>query len=186
MTQNNDQPKSIFSGVFTGYLILILHLALIVALTATVVFLKSLYDIRWLLLTAGLILIAGSAGYFYQRIKKSNRKLADILNSPALQGRSVEISLLGGMATFKLGNTSSVTPRQILIDEHGNDVKQLEMTQPSRLSNLSELKKLLDGDLITKEEFFRLKGEIMSASATPHSAKTENDYMVIEDKIRNS
>ena len=157
MKPNNDQPKLIFSGVFTGYLILILHLLLIVVLTMTVVFLKSIYDIRWLLLPVGLILIAASAWYFYRRIKSSNRKLMDMINDPALQGRSVEVSLLGGMATFKLGNDSEAPSHPRLVDAHGNDIKQLERPQQNQVASLTELKTLLDAELITKEEFLKLK-----------------------------
>ncbi len=186
MTQNNDQPKSNFSGLFTGSLILILHLVLIVALAMTVVFLKSLYDIRWLLLVVGLLLIAASGWFFYQRFKKSNRKLKDMMNHPALQGRSVEISLLGGIATVKLGNNSRHPTSPIQIDDQGNDIKQLEMAKPSRLNSLSELKELLDNDLITKEEFLKLKHEIMTPVTPSQHTQPDDVYVISEDEIKKS
>ena len=164
MKQNNAQTKSIFSGVAMGYLILILHLLLIVGLGMTVVFLKSLYDIRWLLLAGGLLLIALSAWYFYKRIKNNSRKIFAMMNAPALRGRSVEVSLLGGIASFRVGNDREQASTPVLIDEHGNDIKQLEMSKPNPLNSLSELKALLDDDLITKEEFLQLKHEIMNTS----------------------
>ncbi len=158
MNNQDGQQNGIFRGVLTGYLILLVHVLLIIALGIAVIVLKGLYEIRWLVIIVGLGLIAGSAYYFYQRVRKSNRKLMDLVNDPALQGRTLEISLLGGMATFKLGNQDR---QPQLIDARDEDVNQLEAPGHRQLTELADLKKMLDDGLITKEEFLKLKKEII-------------------------
>lgn len=158
MKKTDGQQSGVFSGVLTGYLILVAHILLIIILGLAVILLKGLYDIRWLVIIVGLCLIAGSGYYFYRRIKNSNRKLMDLVNDPALKGKTVEISLFGGMATFKLGDHDHQLP---LINDQNNEIKQLEAPGPKQLTDLSELKEMLDDGLITREEFLKLKKEII-------------------------
>jgi len=158
MKKTDGQQSGVFSGVMTGYLILLVHILLIIALGITVILLKGLYDIRWLVVVVGLCLIAGSGYYFYLRIKNSNRRLLDLVNDPALKGKTVEISLLGGMATFRLGDRDR---QPTLINDQDNEPKQLEGPRANQLTDLTELKEMLDDGLITREEFLKLKDKII-------------------------
>ena len=159
MNLNDEQNKSVFSGVMLGYMVLVMHLLLMIGLGITVVLIKGIYDFRWLIFIAGIALIGWSGHYFYRRFKDSNRKLSDFMSDPALQNRTLEISLLGGMATVKLGHKDESI--QLIAADDENQVKQLESAQSVQVKELSELNKMLDQGLITREEFLRLKKQVL-------------------------
>jgi hypothetical protein len=158
MKINNEQNKGIFNGVFLGYFVLLLHVILIVGLGVAVVLIKGIYDFRWFIFAAGTVLVVGSGYLFYRRLKESNRSLREAMNDPALRDRTLEISLFGGMASVKLGHTSDQP--QLLDASPTNEIRQLEAPR-SHVQELSELAKMLDENLITREEFERLKKEIV-------------------------
>ena len=160
MSTENNQNKSIFNGVFLGYSVLLLHVLLILGLGAAVVLIKGIYDFRWLLLTAGVILISGSGYFIYKRLKDSNRSLREAMNDPALRGRTLEISLLGGMASVKLGHRDD-QPR-LIEATNIEEIRQLEAPKVSQVQELNELVKMLESDLITQEEFQQLKQRVVS------------------------
>ncbi len=158
MKMNNEQNKGIFNGVFLGYFVLLLHVLLILGLGVAVVLIKGIYDFRWLILIGGIVLIVGSGYLFYRRLKESNRSLREAMNDPALRDRTLEISLLGGMASVKLGH---VNEQPQLIDAgEVNEIRQLEAPR-SQIKELGQLAKMLEDDLITREEFERLKKEMI-------------------------
>lgn len=142
-----------------GYLVLVMHILLMLGLAIAVVLLKGFYDFRWLILILGIVVIGGSAYYFYRRIRQSNRKLGDLMSDPALQNRSVEIRLLGGMATLKLGQRDEGI--RLIEEVDGNSARQLEPPKSKHLEELSEINRMLEDGLITREEFLRLKKEII-------------------------
>ncbi len=160
MKFNDEQNKSIFSGVMVGYIVLVLHILLIIGLGIAVVVIKGIYDFRWLIFIAGIALIGGSGYYFYRRLKDGNRKLSDFMSDPALRDRTLEISLLGGMATLKLGHKDESI--KLVAPAHDNPIKQLQQPPSLHLKELAELNKMLEEGLITREEFLRLKTEILS------------------------
>jgi hypothetical protein len=74
----------------------------------------------------------------------------------------VEVSLLGGMATVKLGQSSR--PPAIGHDA-AMDIPRLEDPDASRsrdISELSELARLLEKDLITVAEFNKAKQHLLN------------------------
>ncbi len=78
-------------------------------------------------------------------------------------GRSVEVSLLGGMATVKLGQSSQ--PPAIGHDA-AIDIPRLEDPDTSRsrdVAELAELGRLLEKDLITVDEFNKAKGQLLNS-----------------------
>lgn len=157
MKIENEQNKSIFSGVMVGYIVLVLHILLMIVLGVAVVLIKGIYDFRWLIFIAGIALIGGSGYYFYRRMKESNRKISDLMTDPALANRTLEISLLGGMATVKLGHKDESI--QLIASEE--QPKQLEAPQSVQIKELSELNHMLEEGLITRDEFLKLKKEII-------------------------
>jgi len=159
MKINNEQNKGIFNGVFLGYFVILLHVLLIVGLGAAVVLIKGIYDFRWFLFAGGTLLVLVSGYVFYRKLKESNRSLREAINDPAFQGKTLEISLFGGMASMKLGSNSE-QPQLIHLEE-GTYIPQLEAPR-SHVQELSDLAKMLEGELITREEFDRLKAELIS------------------------
>lgn len=162
MKLDNEQNKTIFSGVMVGYTILVLHILLMIGLGVAVVLIKGIYDFRWLIFIAGIALIGFSGYYFYRRMKESNRRLSDIMADPAFANRTLEISLLGGMATVKLGHKGNHNDESIhLIEADDVQPKQLQAPQSVQIKELSELNRMLEDGLITRDEFLQLKKEII-------------------------
>lgn len=158
MKMNSEQNKGIFNGVFLGYFVLLLHVLLILGLGVTVVLIKGIYDFRWIIFVAGIALVGGSGYLFYRRLKESNRSLREAMNDPALRDRTLEISLFGGMASVKLGHVNEQP--QLINTGEVNEIRQLEAPR-SQIQELSELAKMLEGNLISREEFSRLKKELI-------------------------
>lgn len=158
MKLNNEQNKGTFNGVFLGYFVLLLHVLLILGLGVAVVLIKGIYDFRWIIFIGGLVLVFGSGYIFYRKLKESNRSLREAMNDPAFRDRTLEISLFGGMASVKLGHVNEQP--QLIHAEEVNEVRQLE-APPSHVQELSQLAGMLENDLITREEFNRLKNEMI-------------------------
>lgn len=141
----------------TAYLILILHVVLIALIGLVVIFLGSIagYFI-WILLGA-ILLIALSAFWFYRRMKKQGRQLRDTLNSDTFQGRPVELSLLDGLVAFRVGGRQSSQP---LIEASAQPL-QLEAPESDSLQKLSDLARMYEKGLISREEFEQYKQTLM-------------------------
>ena len=159
MKLNTEQNKGLFNGVFIGYLVLLLHILLILGLGVAVVLIKGIYDFRWFIFAGGIVLVGGSGYLFYRKIKESNRSLREAMNDPALRDRTLEISLFGGMASVKLGHINEQP--QLIASETVNEIRQLEAPR-SHVQELGDLAKMLEDKLITREEFERLKKEIVT------------------------
>jgi len=158
MKLNDEQNKNFFSGVVLAYLVLLLHILLMVGLGITVVVIKGIYDFRWLILLVGIAIIGGSGYYFYRYFKEHKQKLHDLMSDPAFNDRTLEISLMGGMATVRLGHKDDNIK---LIQADETEVKQLEQPKSVQIKELTELTRMLDDELITREEFLKLKKEII-------------------------
>lgn len=158
MKFENEENKTIFSGVMVGTTILALHILLLIGLGIAVILIKGIYDFRWFIFIAGIAVIGFSGYYFYRRMKESNRKITDLMTDPALANRTLEISLLGGMATVKLGHKDDGIK---LIEADDTQPKQLQAPQSIQIKELTELNKMLEEELITREEFLQLKKEIL-------------------------
>ncbi len=159
MELDSKQNKSVFSGVMLGYLVLLLHILLMVGLAVAVVLIKGIYDFRWLIFILGIALVGGSGYYFYHYFKEHRQRFNDIMSDPAFNDRTLEISLMGGMATLKLGHKDDSFK---LIEAEGDTpMKQLESPKSAQLKELAELNRMLEDELITREEFLRLKKEIL-------------------------
>ncbi len=158
MKLNDEQNKNFFSGVVLAYLVLLLHILLMVGLGITVIVIKGIYDFRWLILLAGIAIIGGSGYYFYRYFKEHKQKLHDLMSDPAFNDRTLEISLMGGMATVRLGHKDDNLK---LIQADETEVKQLEQPKSVQLKELTELTRMLDDELITREEFLQLKKDIL-------------------------
>ena len=159
MKLNDEQNKSVFNGVMLGYLVLLLHVLLIIGLGVTVVVVKGIYDFRWLIIIAGIALVGGSGYYFYHYFKAHKQKISDLMSNPAFSDRSLEISLLGGMATVRLGHKDDNL--QLIQAHNETEIKQLESTESNQIKELTKLNQMLNDKLITREEFLSLKQKIL-------------------------
>jgi len=156
MSRKGDE--GLFKGVMMAYLVLVLHVLLIVGLGLVVIFFSGIVQYMfWIFLLGGIAILA-SFYYFYRRMKVQGRTLREMMQSPMFNGRPVEVSLLGGLASFKMGGVAG-GPREL--GSHTlHPPHQLEDPDTVRLREIKELASLLKDDLITREEYERAKQHI--------------------------
>ncbi len=141
-------------------MILLLHVILIAAIGVLILFFRGIVSyMLWIFLGVTLTVIC-SAYYFYRRIKAQGKTLKETLKSPLFNGRPVEISLMGGLASFRIGQNAK-TPA--LDTDLSQGPKQLEDPDTVIIRELNELGRLLKNDLITIDEFNILKQQIFKS-----------------------
>lgn len=149
-TEKIKNEVSLTKGVFLAYFILILHVFLIAGLGVIVILFQGFVNyLNWIFL-GGAVLLMISGFYFYRKIRAQGRSLKEALNSPVFQGRSIEVSLLGGLASLKVGGTGNLPALDNRIVDPS---RQLEDPNVLRARELTELARLFEKELITREEF---------------------------------
>ncbi|CAD7847826.1 MAG: hypothetical protein [Olavius algarvensis Delta 4 endosymbiont] len=155
----DNESEGLFKGVMLAYLILILHVLLVVMLGFLVLFFRGVVQYMPLIFLGGTALIALSAWLFYRKMKREGRSLKETLQSSAFQGRPVEISLMGGMASLKVGPPGSAPAVE---SPTADPARQLEDPATVKIRELSELARLLENDLITQDEFELAKRQLLN------------------------
>lgn len=161
--KSKDTPKKegLFKSIALAYVVLIMHLVLAAGLGLVVIFFGGLaQNFIWIFL-GGMVLLALSAYLFYRRLRKEGRSLREAMRSPMFQGRSVEISLLGGMAALRLGPPAKNNGPIAL--EGGEDQSTLLLEDPDapKVKEIETLARLLEQNLITPEEFTAAKSKLL-------------------------
>lgn len=151
--ENNGVIKS----VFIAYFILLLHVLLLAGLGVLILFFRGIVNYMIWVFLIGTGIIIFSAYRFYKKMKREGKTLKEMMNSPLFRGREVEISLLGGLASLKVGK-----PRHLLLENYHGDIKQLEDPETLRLQELNELVRLFEKNLITLEEYNQAKKQIFN------------------------
>ncbi len=130
----------------------------------TVVLFKGVYTyLPWIMAALG-ILILLIAWIFYRQIKFKSTDIKSVLSMPQFQGKTVEIKLLGGLASFKIKPDETQQPIHSLIEHPSTTLeKQLlienEITQTE--DKIIKLNALYEKDLITQKEFEKAKQNII-------------------------
>jgi hypothetical protein len=162
MFEKKKEDDGLVRSVLLAYLILALHVLLIAGVAILVLFFRGVVNYMLWIFLGGVVLIGLSAFYFIRRMRAEGRSLSEMLRNPMFNGRSVEVSLLGGMATVKLGQSS----RQPAIEhDAAMDIPRLEDPDASRsrdVSELAELARMLEKDLITVDEFNKAKRHLLN------------------------
>lgn len=157
--------QGLFKGVFVAYVILILHVLLVAAMGLVVLFFRGIVNyLPWIFAGASITIIA-TIYFFVRQMKREGRSLRQTLTLPAFHGRAVEVKLLGGLASFKMSQPVDITP--LALDDRG-PIHQLEAPRTPGIGELAEFARLLENDLITREEYERAKEEIF------HSVPSHN------------
>lgn len=171
--EQNQQDQSHSSGISLAFIILGLHVVLLLGVGAAVVLIKGIYDLRWALFALAAALIGLSAYVFYQRFKADRQQVSRMMRDPSLAGRDVEISLLGGMASVKMGQRDE---SPLLLDATGP--KPL-----LQIDELSKLKQMLDEGLLEFDEFQQLKREVLDQTrmsrALPQPPDSQPEEVVL-------
>ncbi len=156
--KSTNKGEGLFKSIFLAHLILFLHVLLFGVLGLLVVFLSGMMQYMLWILLGGMSLVGLSAYLFFRRLRREGKTLGEALRSPVFQGRSVEVSLLGGMATLKLDQTHSADALQI---EKPKGSLQLEDPEQERMREINTLARLLEKELITPEEFIKAKQRLL-------------------------
>jgi hypothetical protein len=109
----------------------------------------------------GIALLAFGAYMLYKRIKADSKKLKEAVVD--LQDRNIEISLLGGVASMKISSANTkLGTKQIESDR----TKLLSAPASGNVQQLTELSRLYEKKLITRDEYEKAKKEIFREERT--------------------
>lgn len=152
--KTNHNREGLLKGIGLAYSILLLHVLLLAGVILLVFFFGGLVEyIVWIVL-GGIFLTALFGYLFFRRIRREGRSLRDALHSPDLNGRALEVSFMGGMATFRLGPPN---PRTLIDVGPQGEPLQLEDPQVVNMRDVEALAHLLEKKLITPEEYAAAK-----------------------------
>jgi len=139
-------------------MILLLHVALVGLIGGLVIFLGWFMKyIGWIIL-ALCCSLAGSLYWFYKKTRADSEMLKKMVGDSLLKGRNIEVSFLGGAATFKIEDNHS---KEINLTNSAESVKQLEDQDAGSVRSLTELARLYEKKLITSEEYEKAKHRIL-------------------------
>ena len=147
--------NALFKSITVAFLILIMHVLLIGGVGILVLLVSGIINhTAWFLV--GIALLAVGAYMLYKRIKVEGRELKEAVGD--LQGKDIEISLLGGVASMKIRSGSQNTTRQITSDR----TRLLTSPASGNVQQLTELSRLYEKELLTREEYETAKKELFS------------------------
>ena len=145
-------------GLLLAHLIIVLQILVVAIIGMTVIFIGGLARyLLWVLLCGGALFLV-LAYVIYRRFRTSGRDLIKNLDVSSLQGRPFEIRFLGGLMSFKVGESDNLPALEHKVSR---SIAQLEDTETIRKRELAELAQLLADDLISPEEFTSARQKIM-------------------------
>lgn len=150
--------QGLFKSVMMAYVVLVLHVLLIAGLGVLVLFFRGVVQYMLWIFLFGAAGVAVSGYLFYRRMKAEGKTLQEMLHSPAFHGRAVEVSFLGGLASFRMGRSSNLAE---LPDRSIDPSHRLEDPESIRSRELEALLRLLEKNLITPEDYHKAKQEIL-------------------------
>lgn len=163
MFAKKNAGDNLLKSVLLAYLILALHIVLIAAMAILVLFFRGVVNYMLWIVIGGIGILGLSTYWMVRRLRTQGKSLGDMLSNPMFKGRPVEVSLLGGMATVKLGQP---TTRPLALAHDETDARaQDDHPQDNRtrdVAELAELARLLEKDLITLDEFNRAKQRLLN------------------------
>ena len=145
----------LFKSIFVAFLILIMHVLLIAGIGILILLFYGIINhMVWMIV--GIVLIAIWGYLFYRKVIEDSKELKNVVGD--MKGNNVEIKLLGGLATFRMGDS-------VL----NNNMNQLSSRRPQELAApesdsvkaLTDLSRLYEKKLITLEEYEKAKKELL-------------------------
>ena len=165
MSTKADKPGAeLFKGVLLAHVIIGLHVGVIALIGLLVIFFGGIARYwGWILL--GGLTAAGLFGVFlYRKVKSRGRDIyRDIRSAPVMPGGTLEVSLLGGLASVKFSKPAdapALPPAAAL-------PALLEDPATLRIRELSNLAQMYEKNLITREEFEQAKAAMFNPSPRP-------------------
>ncbi len=148
--------NTIYSNILTVFLILVTHVLLIGGIGVLVLFFYGIINhMVWMILG---ILGLFTGGYWFYRHLKSDMKALKDITGDSLKGKTVEVSFLGGVASFRI--TDSPVSQRIKRLPPGQP-RQLAGQKPDNVKALAELAQMYEKKLITFDEYNRAKKKLL-------------------------
>lgn len=157
--QSKKEGPGLMKGVFVAYFVLFFHVVLIAGVGVLVIFFRGILEYMLWIVGGILALVLVSGIWLYLRMRAERAALSDTMQSPEFQGKSMEISVLGGLAAFRIGRQPPANPVDYPPERKA---MLLEDSNTQRVRQLNELARLLEKDLITLDEFNQAKQELFN------------------------
>lgn len=163
-TKSDKSGAELFKGVLLAHLIIGLHVGVLALIGLLVIFFGGLARYWGWILLGGLTVAALFGFFLYRKVKSRGRELyRDIRNAPVMPGGTLEVSLLGGLASVKF---SKPTDAEAL--PHAAALPALlEDSATLRIRELGNLARMYEKNLITREEFEQAKAAMFNPPARP-------------------
>lgn len=161
----SKEEVGLFKGIFMAYSILLLHVVLLAALGCLVLFFRGVVQYMFWIFLGGSAMIIYSGFRIYRRMKQERKNLRSLLSLPEMRNRSVEVSLLDGFASVRVGRDQGGSGVLTLPPDAYHTVPQIESRPPSRVRELTELARLLENQMITLDEYNRTKAQLLNGTA---------------------
>lgn len=152
--------ESPFKGIMLAYFILVLHVLLLAGVGLMVIFSRGIINYTLWIFIGSVVIIIVAVYYIYRRMKEEGKTLKEILRSPIFSGRPVEVSVLGGLASFKIDRPGNMPT---LGNDQSKQFLQLEDSSSMRIRELTELANLLENNLISRDEYNIAKRQIFKS-----------------------
>lgn len=155
------EKGNLFKSIFVLYAILFFHVLLIGLVGLLVIFLRGIEQFMVWILLAGAAGIIVSGVLIYRRLKAGGRSLRELMRLPLLEGKTVEVSLLGGFFSLKIGERRE-SPE--IGSVSNRPAPQLEDEAGIRTRELKELSRLAEKKIISSDEYSELEKKILDDS----------------------
>ncbi len=153
MSRKADNP--IFQSLVAAFSILLMHV-LLLAFIAGLVLLFYGIENHMVLVVLGLVCLSAGVYWIFRRIRSEGKELRNMAGG-SFKGKAVEISFLGGVATFKIDDSKD---SQRINSDTSIPIQQLEGPKASSAETLTELASMYEKNLITHEEYVKAKESI--------------------------
>jgi len=162
-SDKTTEGSGLFKGMFMAYSILLLHLILLAGLGCLILFFRGMVLYMVWIFLGGSVLVTYAGYRVYKRMRDERKNLGELLSLPMFTGRSVEVNLLGGLASLKVGNRDDCDIKPYPY----NTSRQLEDPATNRIRELRELARLFENKLITLDEYNRTKEQLLNGTTGP-------------------
>lgn len=165
MKLKNTDKEGVFKNIFIAYFILLFHVVLLAGIAIFVVLIKGFFEyLPWIMAGAGLLIVL-CAWLVIRQMRKHSQQIQDIMSNEQLKNRNVEISFMGGLASFKINSKEQDTGRLLASPEPDGhpsaDIRLIETDGDRAERKMNQLNALYEKDLITKEEFDKARQSII-------------------------
>ena len=154
--------SGIFKSLFAAYFVLLLHVFLLAGIGISVVLFKGVYHyLPWILGGLGIMVLC-LFWFFYRKMRAGSADIKEMLSFPEFRGRTVEIKLLGGLASCKIKGNGEQMPLLGAGMDSQTQLLPYQTPADSLDRRLSYLAELYESDIITREELDKAKNRIFN------------------------